>query len=173
MNGSSVLGLQSSVFIPQGRENPLSRDYKKLRAWQLANNLAVLVYKTTQEFPRSEVFGLTAQIRRAAVSVPANIVEGSARKHQKEFVQFLYVALSSLTELRYYFDLSRELGYLGNGSYNELKGLGVETVRQLQGLISYFEQAPSRRRPKTDLPKTEDCITPATLTYQRKHGYHS
>jgi len=71
----------------------MGRDYTKIRAWQLADELALLVYKMTKKFPKSEVWGLTSQMRRAAVSVPANIVEGSARKSKKEYLQFLYVAI--------------------------------------------------------------------------------
>ncbi len=60
----------------------MARDYKKIKAWQLADELALLVYMATKEFPRSEIWGLTSQMRRSAVSVPANIVEGSARRHK-------------------------------------------------------------------------------------------
>lgn len=118
----------------------MGRDYKKLKAWQLANRLAVMVYKVTKNFPKSEVFALTSQMRRSAVSVAGNIVEGSARQHQKEFLQFLYMALASLTELRYYIGLSYELGYLEEGSFNELEAEGKETVKVLQGLISRLEK---------------------------------
>ncbi len=79
---------------------------RKLKAWQLAHQLVVEVYKVTAHYPREEMFGLTSQMRRAAVAVPANIVEGSLRQYLKEYVQFLYVAESSLGELEYHIFLS-------------------------------------------------------------------
>lgn len=98
----------------------MGRDYTKIKAWQLTDELAILIYKTTEKFPKSEVWGLTSQMRRAAVSVPANIVEGSARKNKKEYLQFLYIAISSLTELSYYIRFTKELGYLGIEDCEEL-----------------------------------------------------
>lgn len=65
----------------------MGRDYTKIKAWQLADELALLVYKATKKFPKSEIWGLTSQMRRATVSVPANIVEGSARKNRKEYMK--------------------------------------------------------------------------------------
>ena len=72
------------------------RDYKNIRAYQLADELVLKIYKITKEFPKEEMYGLTAQIRRSAVSIPSNIAEGAARKGNAEFVQFLYIALGSL-----------------------------------------------------------------------------
>jgi four helix bundle protein len=66
----------------------MARDYTKIKAWQLADELALLVYKATKEFPKSEIWGLTSQMRRAAVSVPANIVEGSARRNRMNTCNF-------------------------------------------------------------------------------------
>ncbi len=88
------------------------RDYKKIKAWQLADELTLLVYRVTKGFPKNEVWGLTSQMRRSAVSVPANIVEGSARKNKNEYLQFLYIAKSSLTELSYCITFTKELEYL-------------------------------------------------------------
>jgi four helix bundle protein len=75
------------------------RDHTKLRAYQLADELAVQVYRITASFPKSEIYGLTSQMRRAAVSVPSNIVEGCARESQVEYVRFLEIAFGSLREL--------------------------------------------------------------------------
>ena len=100
----------------------MGRDYTKIKAWQLADELVLLIYKATKHFPKSEIWGLISQMRRAAVSVAANIVEGSARKNRKEYLQFLYIALSSLTELSYYIRLSKELEYVNNSQYEELWG---------------------------------------------------
>jgi four helix bundle protein len=119
----------------------MGRDYTKIKAWQVADELALLVYKATKEFPKSEIWGLTSQMRRAAVSVPGNIVEGSARKNRNEYLQFLYIAISSLTELSYYIKFSKELGYLGSHQHEELWGKAQEGLRTLQGLISYIEKS--------------------------------
>lgn len=87
------------------------RDHKKLRAFELADELALFIYRKTRSFPKEEAYGLTAQMRRAAVSVPSNIVEGCARQSQTEYVRFLEIAFASLRELHYQFDLAQRLGY--------------------------------------------------------------
>jgi four helix bundle protein len=119
----------------------MARDYTKIKAWQIADELALLVYKTTKGFPKSEIWGLTSQMRRAAVSVPANIVEGSARRNRNEYLQFLYIAISSLAELNYYIKLAKELEYLDGKRYEELWPKAQEGLKTLQGLISYIEKS--------------------------------
>jgi four helix bundle protein len=119
----------------------MARDYKKIRAWQLANDLALAVYKTTSEFPKTEVFGLTSQMRRAAVSVPANIVEGSARKHTNEYLQFLHTAMGSLAELGFYIEFSRKTDYIQNGTLTALVSLHSNTAKTLQALINFIEKS--------------------------------
>jgi four helix bundle protein len=74
-------------------------DHKDLDVWKKSMNLVVLIYDITSKFPSDERFGLTSQMRRAAVSIPSNIAEGAARKGDKEFIQFLMIALGSLSEL--------------------------------------------------------------------------
>lgn len=78
------------------------RDYTKIQAWQLADELAVMVYQATKTFPKEELYGLTNQLRRAAYSVPINIAEGSARKTLKDYLHFLHIARGSLTETQYF-----------------------------------------------------------------------
>ena len=119
----------------------MGRDYTKIKAWQLADHLAILVYKATKNFPKSEIWSLTSQMRRASISVPANIVEGSARKNKKEYLQFLYIAMSSLAELSYYIKFSKEIGYLDIKGYEDLWIKSQENLRTLQGLISYIEKS--------------------------------
>jgi len=113
----------------------MSRDYTKLKAWRLSDELVVKIYKETNNFPKSELFALTSQMRRAAVSVPGNIAEGSGRKSQKEYLQFLHIAFSSLTELGYYIGLSEKLCYLKTDKSLELKEIHGETTKVLEGLI--------------------------------------
>jgi len=111
------------------------RDYTKIRAWQLADDLAVVVYEATKSFPREEVYGITSQLRRAAVSVPANIVEGSARGTKKDYLHFLYIARGSLSETQYFLHLSQRLGYLEPQKEIELASLTKQTFACLHGLI--------------------------------------
>src|ERR1044071_3368199 len=88
------------------------RDYTKIEAWRLADDLTVAVYEGTRSFPREEIYGLTSQLRRACCSVPANIVEGSSRESKKDYLHFLYIARGSLSETQYFIHLARRLGYL-------------------------------------------------------------
>ena len=109
------------------------RDHRKLRAFELADQLALLVYKQTKDFPREEVFGLTSQMRRAAVSVASNIVEGCARDSLADYIRFLDMANGSVCELEYQISLAHRLGYLPDVA--ELNALVVETAKVLNGLI--------------------------------------
>jgi len=117
------------------RSANMAKDARGLKVWHLADALVVQIYHVTKTFPRDELYGLTTQMRRAAVSVPANITEGAARKGQQEFLQFLCVASSSLSELGYHVHLSNRLGYLPKQAYQDLTPLLSETGRTLQGLI--------------------------------------
>ena len=88
------------------------RDYKNLEVWKLAKDFAVLVYKATNGFPREEVYGLTSQIRRAAVSVSANIAEGVGRDSDSELLRYLRIALGSLNETETLMIIAQELTYV-------------------------------------------------------------
>jgi four helix bundle protein len=112
------------------------RDPSKLRAFQLADQLALSVYEVTRSFPKSEQFGLTAQIRRAAVSVASNIVEGCARNSEADYLHFLDIAYGSASELVYQLSLASRLAYLPESAYRTLKVSGEETCKLLNGLIS-------------------------------------
>ena len=87
------------------------RDHNNLEAFKLADEVAVMVYKITSGYPKTEIYGLTAQMRRAAVSAASNIVEGCTRISQKEFLRFLEISYGSMKELRYQFNLSFRLEY--------------------------------------------------------------
>ncbi len=86
-------------------------DHTKLRAFELADEVAILVYRVTAGFPKGELFGLTSQLRRAAVSVPSYIVEGCARNSEADYLRFLNIAFGSLRELHYQLNLSKRLGF--------------------------------------------------------------
>src|ERR1019366_5127317 len=116
------------------------RDYTKIEAWKLADDLTVLIYQTTKAFPKEELYGLTSQLRRAASSVPANIAEGSARGTQKDYLHFLYIARASLTEAHYFVHLSKRLGYVADDKHAELESLFRRTFACLIGLISAVEK---------------------------------
>jgi four helix bundle protein len=111
------------------------RHHTKLRAFELADEVAILVYRVTAGFPKEELFGLTSQLRRAAVSVPSNIVEGCARDSEAEYLRFLNIAFGSLRELHYQLNLSKRLGFLPNEDSSLLEPTVVETEKVLNGLI--------------------------------------
>ena len=112
----------------------MTRKHHDLIVWQQAIALVKLVYTATREFPREETYGLTAQIRRAAISVPSNIAEGAARSTDREFAQFLTIARGSLSELETQIILARELGYLSDDS--QLRAEVDQVFRLLAGLLN-------------------------------------
>ena len=111
------------------------RDHTKLRAFELADETALLIYRVTQKFPREELYGLTSQMRRAAVSVPSNIVEGCARESQPEYLRFLEMAFGSLRELHYQLGLARRLGYTEEPGVSECDAKIVEAEKVLSALL--------------------------------------
>ena len=111
------------------------RDHKKLRAFELADELTIAVYRATQRFPREEQFGLTSQMRRAAVSSASNIVEGCARHSQRDYIHFLDMAYGSSRELEYQVSLAYRLGYLDEATHASLAAVCEEASKVLNGLI--------------------------------------
>lgn len=111
------------------------KNFKDLDVWKLGKEIVLDIYKATKEFPREELYGLTTQMRRAAISIPSNISEGFNRYHNKEYRQFLYVALGSCAELETQVEVSFDLGYL-NGVIRDgiLEKLDHES-RMLRNLI--------------------------------------
>ena len=110
--------------------------YQDLIAWQKATQLALEVYRCTRMFPKDELYGLTSQMRRAAVSVASNIAEGKGRYSRKEFVQFLYRARGSLLELQTQLFIARELAYLECLVSRRIKDKADELGRILNGLTT-------------------------------------
>lgn len=114
----------------------MSRDPKKLKAFEMADALCLRVYEATRSFPREELFGLSSQMRRAAVSVASNIVEGCARSSKGEYARFLDIAHGSAREVEYQISLAVRLKYITSVTdANGLSELSAETCRVLQGLI--------------------------------------
>jgi four helix bundle protein len=113
-----------------------SESFRDLRVWQAAMKLAREVYKETAKFPRHELYGLTQQIRRAAVSVPSNVAEGKGRHSDKEFAHFLCNARGSLLELETQLILAEELEYLSAVEGKRLSVLAECVGRPLSGLIN-------------------------------------
>ncbi len=112
--------------------------HKDLKAWQESMDLVVTIYKVTSKFPDEEKYGLTTQLRRASVSVPSNIAEGSARKGNKEYIQFLYVALGSLAELDTQLEIAHNLEFID--SFTEIE-VRTKYIRNLIiGLINKLKQ---------------------------------
>jgi four helix bundle protein len=119
----------------------MPRDPRKLHGYHRAHSLTLAVYKATQKLPKSEEFGLQSQLRRAAVSIVANIAEGASRPHARDYARFLGIALGSAVELRCLLDLVDNLGLLRAedlGDCRELSDHVVRTLQKLQGVVSTF-----------------------------------
>lgn len=129
----------------QSQSQPSQRGgFFTLAAWQRADDLAVKIYEvtdmTTGYFPRHQQYSLVQQIQKAAVSVAANIAEGSGRRTLREYVHFLYIAKGSLTEVEYYLHLANRLGYLPPTVHQELARLQRMTAGALLGFIAFKEK---------------------------------
>jgi four helix bundle protein len=117
-------------------------DFKKLDVWQLAHQVTREVYRVTADFPKAEVYGLTAQLRRSAASVAANIAEGCGRHGDVEFSRFVRISLGSATELEYHLLLSRDVGLM-TPSTHEI--LSVQVLR-MQGMLAGLNGALKRSK---------------------------
>jgi four helix bundle protein len=119
-------------------------DHKDLDVWKKGIDLVADIYHVTEAFPRSEIYGLTNQLRRAIVSVPSNISEGAARNSDKEFIQFLYIALGSLSESETQVIIAARLNYIKEA---ESLLLEIQILRKmLTGLIRYLKDKQSAHR---------------------------
>jgi four helix bundle protein len=128
------------------------KSYRELIAWQKAMDLVVLVYRATAQFPREEVYGLTAQVRKASVSVPSNIAEGQGRFTTNEFLHFLSVATGSRNEAETQILIAERLGYLDNHQCEQILSLSAEVGRVVSGLVNSLSVPPPT------------CPGPTTLT---------
>jgi four helix bundle protein len=111
------------------------RDFRDLKVWQKAYALALAIYKVTARFPREEQFALTNQLRRAAVSVPANLAEGCGRSGEAELARFSIIAMGSASELECELLLARDLGYLDEKDYLRLAADVTEVKRMLTSFV--------------------------------------
>lgn len=117
----------------------MMKTHKDLDAWKNAIELVVAIYSLTKSYPKEELFGLMSQMRRAAVSIPSNIAEGAGRNHDKEFQQFLYIALGSVAELDTQLLLSERLEYVTRSEFEELNNLITLIRSQISGLVKYLK----------------------------------
>lgn len=115
-------------------------DYHNLLVWKKAVELVKAVYYITKKFPSSELYGMTSQLRRSAVSVVANIVEGRGKGTDKDFVRFLYITKGSLNECQCYFELTSELGFLAQEDFVKVESLRNEVGFLLFKLIKSIER---------------------------------
>ena len=114
-----------------------SKRFTDLIVWQKAHQFVLSVYNMTKSFPREELFGLTSQIRRSAVSIVANIVEGSSRQHTAEFIQMLFISKGSLEETKYYLLLGKELNYINEKELENAEGIGKLKAK---GIFQVFNE---------------------------------
>jgi len=113
------------------------KSFKEIIAWQKAHELALLVYKITNDFPKQEIFNLVSQIRRCAVSIPSNIAEGFARKSLNDSRRFYLIAEASLEELKYQMLLSKDLEYITNAIYCDI----IEKLDEVGKLINCWKKS--------------------------------
>jgi len=111
------------------------RDFKQLQVWEKSHQVTLAIYRATAGFPKDEMYGLTNQMRRASVSVPANIAEGCGRSSDADFGRFLYIAMGSASELEYHLLLAHDLSYLTTNDYQLLTSQTIEIKRMLTGFI--------------------------------------
>ena len=113
------------------------RDFREVKVWEKAHSLTLDIYKLTRSFPKDELYGLTAQTRRAA-SVGANIAEGCGKNSKADFARFLQIALGSAEELEYHIRLARDLGFIEGETHRSLTTRVTEVKRMLTGFIHYL-----------------------------------
>jgi four helix bundle protein len=116
------------------------RTHKDLDVWKKAIDFVATIYIETKSFPKDELYGLTSQLRRASVSIPSNIAEGSARKGKQEFKQFLYIALSSAAEIDTQLIISTNLKYIEQETFDKLQSELDSISKMIQGLIKSLDK---------------------------------
>jgi len=125
-------GHKQHNWAPEGRDRP----HHNNKAWQLGKSLSLELYRVTSQFPDHERYGLVAQIRRAAVSIPSNIAKGKGRRSDPEFLRYLYMARGSLEELDTQMEIADDLGYLDDVDVERAVNLVEHFYRALEGLMT-------------------------------------
>jgi four helix bundle protein len=123
------------------------RSFRDLLVWQRAIQLSVAIYRLTKDFPREEIYGLTSQIRRAAVSIPSNIAEGHGRMSTGEYRQFLGIARGSNFELQTQVEIARALGFGDSKLLDEAEGLSFEVGKMISGVLNAIKEKDQVERP--------------------------
>lgn len=125
------------------------QDFRKLKVWEKAHQVTLQVYQITQTFPKDELYGITAQIRRACTSIPANIAEGCSRGSGADFCRFLQISLASAAEVEYFLLLPKDLAYLPAPDYERLNTSITEIKQMLTGLMKKI-QSGNNQKAKTE-----------------------
>lgn len=123
--------------------------YRELDVWKQARVLVKNIYGLTKNFPKEEQFGLTSQIRRAAISVPSNIAEGCGRNHSKDSIQFFFVARGSIYELETQLILSEDLGFVTREDVEQSLNQAIRCKKLLNGFINYFQKQSNNEQRST------------------------
>jgi four helix bundle protein len=134
------------------REPNVRQGFRKLKVWEVAHGFVLDIYKASKHFPSEEKFGLVSQLRRAAVSIPANMAEGNIRSSRAEYMRFLDMARASLVEVEYYLILSRDLGYIPAATHDELQAKRMHVGRLLHRLIGSLRPRERQASPDPLLP---------------------
>ena len=137
MRGDTGIGARLSE---KRGEVGMVRSYADLKVWQKGIELVKKVYRITRDFPKEEMYGLTNQMRRAAISIPSNIAEGKMRQYLNEYTQFLYIALGSCAELNTQLIIAEELGYIFQGTKAELCEEIDHISRMIRKLIKRIKE---------------------------------
>jgi four helix bundle protein len=111
------------------------RDFRTLKVWHKAHELTIAVYRATAEFPNTENYGLTSQVRRASASIPANLAEGCGRSGDAELARFVQIAMGSASETEYHLLLARDLGFLDESEHKQLEERVIEIKRMLTSFL--------------------------------------
>ena len=119
--------------------------YESLEVWKNSMELVKEVYHLTKDYPREELYSLTSQTRRSAISIPTNIAEGVGRNYRKDSVQFFHISRGSLYELETLLNIAVSLGMISAGTFEEFSKKISECIRRLNGLINYFEKTASKK----------------------------
>jgi len=125
------------------------RNFWELKVWEKAHRLALDVYRKTGTFPRDERFGITAQLRRAVVSIPTNIAEGCGRNGDRELARFMVIAAGSASETQYLLFIAKNLGYFKEDDYIQLNEGVIEIKRMLNGFVQFLRFDAHRQAPDT------------------------